>query len=364
MVEKDFRKIDKMTSFLIKNNGYWYEAWYEVTDGKRVPKKRPIKGANGKTLKVIEGRFRDNRSEAEAIFSSLSGPIVDADITIEQGIPIFEQYLLSKGKQPLTLKTYLQNIRILKEHLPLKVADHSLAGINAVINSLPFKPITKQGYAKSLSRFYDVLLREGRIKSNPMTGFEWTKDTPQPRPLKEPEIKRLVAASVGLSKETGLEYEAFMMFALQVGARLNEYINLRWEYLDWKGGTYTICESEGFRPKHGMKRTLVVPKKSLELLAKMPKRSEYIFCKPDGRKYDNHFPREFVNNIFKVAEVKDCDLDRIRETFVSWSFACGRSHKSLKLHLGHKRYEEMEAYDGIVNNPSKFIKSIFGTVDY
>lgn len=349
--------------FLIKNNGYWYKAWYEPSpNGRRKLKKIPLRDNFGKTLKVIRRGHKDNDFEARLLLNNNDSSVkIDIPLTIEETLPMFEKYLIDKGKKPLTIKTYLHDIKVLSQSLPDNLSEHSLALVNSVIEGLNVSPITKQKYAKSLSRYYDVMKRND-FEGDPMKGFEWKSFDSTPNPFKETEIFHLLDTAKEMEKKLKIPYYTFTLFAFQTGLRLNEYIHLKWDNLNWKDGIYNIFKEKDFTPKHNRQRQVKIPKQSLTLLKALPHKGEYIFCRGDGRKWDNHFPRDFVNNVFKLAGIGG-DLDRIRETFVSWSFACGRTHKSLKEHLGHKRYEELEAYDGIANNPSKRIKEIFGTID-
>jgi integrase len=351
--------------FLIKNNGYWYEAWYELSiNGGRKLTKRPLKDRSGNTLKVIFKGHKDNEFEARLLFGNRGSVFakIDIPLTIEEALPLFEEYLVEKNKKPLTIKTYLHDINILKDSLPAILKDHALVIINSAIGKLPVIGITKQKYAKSLARFYSVMIQKGVYAVSPIEGFEWVKYDPAPNPYKEQEIFKLLDVAKALQNEFKEPYYVFALFAFQVGLRLNDYINLKWDNLNWKDRIYNIFKDNGFNPKHGVKRKIQVPMASLGLLKLLSRKGEYIFCKPNGKKWDNHFPRDFVNTIFKVAEIKG-DLDRIRETFASWSLACGRTPKSVKEQLGHKSYKELEAYDGIVNNPSQRIKELFGTID-
>jgi len=340
-------------------------AHYEPsTEKKRKLKKGPLKDAHGKTLKVIYVRGRDNRVEAEILFRSKSSfsEKLESPITMKDSLSMFEGYLYDKAKKTLTVKAYLHDIKTLMRGLPDDLRGHSLGLVNSVIGALSVAPITKQKYAKSLSRYYDVMMQKGVIQENPMKGFEWRNFEPTPEPYTEEEIFKLLHVAKDLELKSGETYYVFLVLAFQVGLRLNEYINLRWDNLNWEAGVYNIFKDKNFDPKHSRKRQVRIPRQSLLLLKTLTRRGEFIFCKPNGKKWDSHFTRDFVNNIFKVAGIQG-DLDRLRETFVSWSFACGRTHKSLKEHLGHRRYEELEAYDGLVNNPSQRIKELFGTID-
>jgi integrase/recombinase XerD len=340
--------------FIINNNGYWYEAWYESSlDSKRKLKKRPIHDEKGRPVK-------DKR---EAFFLLYSGKhYIDETpglrrTTFNDFIPLFRKYLVDKGKKERTIKLYLHDIEEAKEHLPSYLQDVRLDHIEEYLSSLNFRPATKTRYAKSISRLFSVARRLGKIQINPIEGFEFVKYKPEVNPYTEEEVDKLINVAKELEENFNEPYHTFIILALQTGLRLDEYVNLRWKYLDIKKGSYTICADETWRPKHDHKRIIIIPKLSLGLLMKLPKVSEYIFHKNKSKHH--HFSRDFVNNIFKAAGVIG-DLHQIRKTVASYRLACGQPIQNLKLHLGHNSLRELECYVGTVVNVSEKIRKIFG----
>ena len=349
--------------FLSKNNGYWYVSWYERNISKpksRSLKKRPLKKPDGKTLKITMRKCRDNRDEAVLLWQrgrDATVPLPDRHkTTFEDFLPVFRQYLVDKGKKTLTINLYSYDVNKAKEHLPYCIQDVRLAHIEEYLGSLSVKPSTKAKYAKSLSRFFKVAKIKGLILTNPVEGFEFAPEKVIVNPFTEEQIRKLLRAARELEINFNEPYYTFIHFAFQTGLRLNEYVNLRWKYLDLKKGEYEIFQDETFDPKHSRKRTIRIPQTSVNLLRKLSQDSEYIFHKKGKRHH--HFCRDFSNNIFKAAGVEG-DLHQIRKTFASYRLACGYPLQNLQADLGHRSLKELQAYVGIIKNVSAEMKKLF-----
>ncbi|MDD4940491.1 MAG: tyrosine-type recombinase/integrase [Candidatus Omnitrophica bacterium] len=278
-------------------------------------------------------------------------------LTVDDFMDRFTGYMRDKGKKPRTIGIYVHDVLKARDHLPQFLHDVRLQHIESYLGPLTLSPATKNKYAKSLSRFFSVARRLGAVQSNPIEGFEFARYRPAVNPYSEDEIKRLIAAAQRLEQELKEPYYAFIILALQTGLRYNEYVHLRWRYLDISQGTYTICCDDVWRPKHDHKRIIRIPQSSLSLLSKLPRESEYIFHQNKNKHH--HFSRDFVNNIFKAAGVKG-DLHQIRKTVASYRLACGQPIQNLKEHLGHHSLKELEFYIGTVTNISDQFRSLFG----
>lgn len=328
---------------------YFREAWYE--QGRKAPIKKPLYDSQGKP-------FRSKKEAEFYLWGRSNGQGVSNErTTIKEFLPDFEAYLRDKGKKELSITLYKQNIERAVDSLPHYLQDIKREHIDAFISSLSYAPATKTKYAKSLCRLFKIARFKGKIKDYPMEGWEYHKHKTIINPYSEDEIKKLIDAARGLEKESKEPYYTFIIFALQTGLRLDEYVNLRWKYLDFKKGEYYIRIDETWRPKHDHERTIKIPKLSLSLLKKLPQDSEYIFHKRNGKRHD-HFTRDFVNAIFKACDIEG-DLHQIRKTFASYRLEIQGNQYLLKEHLGHESLKELEAYIGRVPNISKSMRELF-----
>ena len=340
--------------FPVLNNGYWYKAHYEGKGAARKVKKEPL---------ILKGKRPRNRDEALRFIWDMEQGNVDtpsADTTIKSFLPTFKSYLEDKEKSDLTISTYEHDVIKAEEALPRNMKDIALVHIEQYLSGLSVSPQTKQKYAKSLSRFFSIAVKWGKITKNPVEGYEFSSYKPNVVVLSEEAIDLLLRAATEMDEQglNGKYNYAFIMFALQTGLRLDEYTNLRWKHLG-TDRTYHIFEDETFHPKHGVERTIYIPKESFDLITGLPRVCDYIFHK-DGKRYTHgHLPRAFANNIFKAAGVK-CDLHDIRKTFTSYRIALGQPLQNVKAALGHSSIKETEAYIGKVTNPTKRMKKIFG----
>lgn len=86
-------------------------------------------------------------------------------------------------------------------------------------------------------------------------------------------------------------------FAFYQGWRISEIRNLKWEDVDLEAGTAWVAD-----PKNGEPVELVLSDMALEIISMQEKRSEYVFCKMNGKPY-LHNLWDCIGNAAKRAGV-------------------------------------------------------------
>jgi integrase len=335
---------------------YFKDAWYE--NGK-LKKKR---------LMDSQGNIPKDMIDAQIMLRSRANGQMPAEstlITADGFREAFERQLTDDGASK-SYPIYWGIIERVKDHLPAHIKDWDKTLVAKYLNSLSLSPATKLKYAKSISRFLVIAVRLGELKTNPFLGYEYKGQDPQPTPFPEEHIRKLISAAKALDKDYNTDYYTFIITAFQLNLRANEYMNLRVSKTDFNNATYTIAKDDTFDPKFSRKRIVKIPKLTLSLLKKLkdrlPDGCDYYFHK-DGKRFNDHFPRDYWRAIFKAAGVEG-DLDNIRETGASYRLACGEPLQHVSQQFGHKRLQELQAYVGVVVHPAKDMRELFGTWGY
>jgi len=86
-------------------------------------------------------------------------------------------------------------------------------------------------------------------------------------------------------------------FAFYQGWRISEIRNLKWEDVDFETGTAWVAD-----PKNGEPVELVLSDMALEIISMQEQRSEYVFCKMNGKPY-LHNLWDCIGNAAKRAGV-------------------------------------------------------------
>jgi integrase len=76
-----------------------------------------------------------------------------------------------------------------------------------------------------------------------------------------------------------------ILTAYYTGLREGELLSLRWEWVDLKKGVIYLSSTKTLKDLTGRGQKVVMQKELINLFQSLPKRSELIFCQPDGQSY-------------------------------------------------------------------------------
>ncbi|MEA3328940.1 MAG: site-specific integrase, partial [Candidatus Omnitrophota bacterium] len=93
---------------------------------------------------------------------------------------------------------------------------------------------------------------------------------------------------------------------------------------------------------------------------KLKGNSEYIFTQPNDKKFSGtQIFRFVITNFLKELAVKG-HLHKFRDTYASYSIACGVDIAKVQSRLGHESLRETDRYAMAINEPiASDIKSVF-----
>jgi integrase/recombinase XerD len=102
-----------------------------------------------------------------------------------------------------------------------------------------FSPGTKWAYQQHLRLYCGWLVETGRREDNPMTGLGlMKKPAGNPRPVKDPEVDRLIKTTTGPAR-------MMILLAALTGLRVHEIAKIRGEDLDWDLWTLNLVGKGG-----------------------------------------------------------------------------------------------------------------------
>lgn len=131
------------------------------------------------------------------------------------------------------------------------------------------------------------------------------------------------------------------VLALHTGMRLGELLALTWRDVDLDGATLVVQASvdrSGLRspPKSAAGyRRIDLAHELVELLAALPRQSDLVFCRPDGRPLDSGAMRKAYYRAVARAGVPRIRFHDLRHTMASTWLAAGVHPKVVSERLGH-----------------------------
>lgn len=151
--------------------------------------------------------------------------------------------------------------------------------------------------------------------------------------------------------------KAAAMLDLQAGLRKGEMASRKWKHIDFERNTVRILVEKDFMPKDKDSRTIPLRKEAREALlawrrrSKYTKEEDYIFAGSRGKAI-THFDRFMLSILFKAGVHGSCQ--KFRDTFASYSLACGVPPQNVRDLLGHSSLAITDRYS---NYLPKAIKS-------
>lgn len=310
-----------------------------------------------KSLKVRnkEAAIRLRNKIEEQIVLGEAGLLIQDERSIDEFIPIFLDYI-SKRNSEGTLDRYSRSVRIFIDYLK---ENHK--GLSMVSNiksqhieqyisyrraSVGIKTVNNE--LRAIKRFLNVAKQLNYIKNNPAIGIKEVSEAQKPPSYyTEDEIIFMLENARGRLK-------AMIVLLLQTGMRKGEINNLEWSDIDLENKTVSINIKEGWSPKDKTYRRLPLYEESYKTLTELKSEGNgFVFGKPE-RHLDRTFKR-FFDKIGIKGTVR-----KFRDTYASYSLACGMPLQNLKDNLGHSDIRTTQIYlQAVPRIKSKDIKKIF-----
>jgi integrase len=179
--------------------------------------------------------------------------------------------------------------------------------------------------------------------SNPCRHQQRYFEKSSERFLSHQELARLGAA---LAIEPRIYVVATIRLLLFTGARLNEIVSARWDWVDFERGTIRLPDS-----KTGAK-TIYLNAPALAVLAELPRVEGNPFLIV-GEKKGAHLVnmQKPWRGIRKAAEITDVRLHDLRHTFASVGVTGGGSLPMVGALLGHSQPQTTDRYSHLASDP-------------
>lgn len=259
----------------------------------------------------------------------------------------FDRYIAAKSMNPESedLSSYYTQTRAMMK----KWVDFDLEDIPVLLNKEKFGPKTFNDRRNCLFKFFNWLVRKGKLADNPLVDVGTKKrqrHTEQRKPFTEEEIATILDAlktdrfRKKCSRYSHAQYYPLVAFIIQTGVRNAEAIGLQVRDVLWHTREIKICRAlartskdtnEAARKQKGTKNNNVrfIPMNTflaslLKPLCSGKKGTALVFTNEGGRMIDDRaFQRRTFKPVLKELNIQDRDLYACRHTFATRAVQSG-----------------------------------------
>tara|TARA_B100001989_G_scaffold250928_1_gene229024 strand:- start:2628 stop:3878 length:1251 start_codon:yes stop_codon:yes gene_type:complete len=278
-------------------------------------------------------------------------------------------------------RTKAEYKRLFDKHIKKELGKHRIKDIgkqdiSRIVSKLTDRPVLFNRVVMMLKAFFNWCEQEQHrgINSNPCSTITKYKEKSRERYLSESELQNLGKALQDYEQEHQFikplisqkdkEPEinivtpyitAAIRLLILTGARRNEIITLKWEYVDFERKQMRLPES-----KTGEK-VIHLSAPALQLLSEIPRieGNPYVIC---GKNEGEHLVniKDPWGKIRKSAGLGDVRLHDLRHNFASIGLASGMHLKVIGTLLGHKNIKTTDRYAHLANDPLQTANDAIG----
>jgi integrase len=282
--------------------------------------------------------------------------------TMTEALAEFDSRHIKQHLKVTTARGYRQIIS--REVLPnlgrQKLTDIEQRDISKLHSTKHDNPYLANRILAVLSKFFNWCEAEGArpVGSNPCKRITRFKEEARERFMSPAEMMRFADA---LDAEQAAGSSPFAFAALRLllltGARRDEILTLRWEYVDLGGNRLWLPDS-----KTG-KKAVFLPPAAVELLAHLPRVEGNPFVIV-GSKAGGHLVglRKIWTRARRRAGLDDVRIHDLRHSFASAAVANGMSLPMLGKLMGHKSVQTTARYAHLADDPLRLASSQVGGV--
>ena len=272
----------------------------------------------------------------------------------------FDEHVKTKLK-PNTIDAYQRTIKlhIKPKFKTQKIKDVKRSDISRLHHKMRNTPYQANKVLAVLSKFFNWAEKNGFRDdgSNPCHHVEKFREARRERFLSQVELANLGKAlnDAELNNLASPWIVAAIRLLSLTGARLNEILTLKWEYVDFENGCIRLPDS-----KTGAK-TIYANAPTLEVLSNIPKLdgNPFVIC---GEKQGAHLVnlQKPWRRIRKAAQLEDVRLHDLRHSFASIAVAGGMSLPMIGALLGHSQPATTARYAHLSADPLKVASDSVG----
>lgn len=131
-----------------------------------------------------------------------------------------------------------------------------------------------------------------------------------------------------------------LIMALKTGMRQGEILDLKWKHVDLDHDTISVTHTKGKKL-----REVPIHPELKEMLAELPRRSEYVFCDELGRRFSRHgLVRVAFERAKEEAGLPDLTFHALRHNFASELIAKGADVRTVQEYMGHSSLRMLQRY--------------------
>ena len=285
-------------------------------------------------------------------------------IGIQDYIPRLESYLRTKYPNKHTQRKYLPNFKMFANFMVKKkkhvryLHEVDTPHINAFIEheqQVEGKAIpTINGEIRSLHKMFSIAhTQHGHLNKNPVSGVSIITVPELPPALFTQDEIRLM---LKFSKKEDPMLQTLVLLMLQAAPRREEVTHFYWKDFNKENLTLRVSKKDGWSPKHGRERTLKLSYELGDLIDRLPRKNDYIFTQIEGRRKGHPFSnsqieRFIIESFVKKLGIDEAWLHKFRETYASYSLACGVDMPKVQHRIGHKSLKETDKYSNAIHVP-------------
>jgi len=301
----------------------------------------------------------------EKIYFRKQGLLAMDKIEILAFMPRLESYLNTHFDNQHTRRKYLGHYRTFtdfmsKQYTYIKylheIKDTYFVEFKIYEQERGLSPHSINGEIKSLHKVFKIAKELNHVNENPIDGVSIIKTKKSIVTIYSQDEIRLMFK---FSKKDPI-LDAMLLLLLQTGARKEEVSNFKWSDLNIETKTLKVSRKDDWCPKRDKERILRLSDRLTKILCKLRRYSDYIFTQKNKRKFSGtQLFRYVITNFLKKLAIKG-HLHKFRDTYASYSLACGVDIAKVQHRLGHESLKETDRYAMAINEPiADDIKKIF-----
>ena len=348
-----------------RDNGYYYIYWYEGQTGDGEPKKcmKSLKTKNKRRAEIVYKTFE------EKVYFRKQGLLAMDKIETQAFTLRLESYLNTHFDNQHTRRKYLGHYRLFADFMAKRygyirclheIKDAYFVEFKIYEQERGLSPHSINGEVRSLHKIFKIAKELNHINENPTDGLSVIKAKKSVVNVYGQDEIRLMFK---YSKEDPM-LDAIILLLLQTGARKEEISNFKWSDLNRENNTLKVSRKDNWRPKRDKERILRLSYRLTSMLNKIRSNSDYIFTQTTGRNKGKKFSgsqlyRYIICDFLKKLAIKG-HLHKFRDTYASYSLACGVDVAKVQHRLGHESLKETDRYAMVINEAiGEDIKKVF-----
>jgi integrase len=316
---------------------------------------------NGKRRQIKRTGFK-TKKEADQKLIEIKAELNNNSYVDKSGI-IFLDYLsnwMERKKKKITLSTYKRYERMCRLQIIPKLGHRKLQDItyttiqdfiDYLSNQLDFKKKSCLLAITILKGVFQLAVKEGLIKSNPVQDIEYPVDNVKEMSVWDTDhIQRFLSMR---NKKNKSKYYPAILMAILTGCRKGEILGLTWDSIDFDNGIIyitQILDSEGVelvrRTKNKKLRQVTIP---LILIEELKKIREFqlskaiynpynlVFCTSRGKRVIPNTLNDVLDKLTSGYELPRIRFHDLRHTHATLLLKENVNIKLIQERLGHSR---------------------------